>query len=485
MNLKKFFQIYSLEFFLFFTTLFIRFPFFFRDYIDQDESTFILVGQSIADGNLPYDRLWDLKPPLLFYIFALIEKIFPHSFVAIRFFGALIVFLSAVFLHRISKQAGLRNGFLIALGYILLSSEFGSLQGVMSEHFAVFFLLLGFVFLLRKKNGYDLMVAGIAFGCAALCKLNYAYAIAAVLIVYFFNGYHKENFRPLVRSMTLLIIGILIPIALISVPYLAAGKVDLFINSVFFAPLEYSKALNYDWIHKLGTTWWIIVLIVFVSYLSLKYSKGNKFIVFICIAVLAATVYTFYSSGIVNGHYLVQVYPFLLLLLFGVIIQKTIQPKLKLAAVIIFLLSFESLLEYSRLIQSLRNPIEYRPTFEVINELKKKKLDDDKIFFADYHVGYWLLNQYPLTKSTTHPSNLSRPYLFKYYNDSSKTSLEELKYIMEEIQPKVIVSESDGLDFFPHDSPENIYFKQNVDKDFEIIYKDTVDGIYIWERESE
>ena len=483
MSLKKFYSDYSTELFLFFTTLFIRFPFFFRDYIDQDESTFILMGQSIADGHLPYDHLWDLKPPLLFYFFAVIEKIFPHSFVAIRFFGVLIVFLSAVLLLKITQQTGLRNGFLIALSYVLLSSEFGSLQGVMSEHFAVFFLLLGLVFLLRKKNRANLLMTGIAFGCATLCKLNYAYAIAALLIFYFINSYQKENFKQAVRSVALLVVGILIPVALISVPYILAGKLDLFINSVFLAPLEYARALNHSWIGKLKTTWWIIALMVCISYLSLRYSKKNDFIVFICIAILAGTVYTFYSSGIVNGHYLVQVYPFLLLLLFGVIIQKTIQQKLQLAAVIVFLLSFESLIEYGRVIQGLQNPIEYRPTFEVVSELKKKKLDDDKIFFADYHVGYWLLDQYPLTKSTTHPSNLSRPYLFKYYNDSSETSLEELKYIMEEIQPRVIVSESNDLDFFPDDSPENIYFKEYVDKDFEMIYKDTVDGIYIWERE--
>jgi hypothetical protein len=227
----------------------------------------------------------------------------------------------------------------------------------------------------------------------------------------------------------------------------------------------------------------MIALMVCISYLSLKHSKENRFIVFICISIVAGTVYTFYSSGIINGHYLVQVYPFLLLLLFGVIIRKTIPLKLKIAGIIIFCLSFESLLEYGRLIQGLQNPSEYRPTFEVISELKKMKLDDDKIFFADYHVGYWLLNQYPLTKSTTHPSNLSRPYLFKYYNDSSKTSLKELKYIMEEVQPKVVVTESNDLDFFPDNSPENIYFKENLDRNFEMIYKDTVDRIYIWERE--
>ena len=34
-----------------------RFPFFFHDVINWDESTFILVGQSIIDGHLPYVTL--------------------------------------------------------------------------------------------------------------------------------------------------------------------------------------------------------------------------------------------------------------------------------------------------------------------------------------------------------------------------------------------------------------------------------------------
>ncbi|HCD98775.1 MAG TPA: hypothetical protein DEQ63_05800, partial [Flavobacteriaceae bacterium] len=45
---------------LFIVAFAIRFPFFFRDYIDKDESTFILMGQSWADGYLPYLTLWDL-----------------------------------------------------------------------------------------------------------------------------------------------------------------------------------------------------------------------------------------------------------------------------------------------------------------------------------------------------------------------------------------------------------------------------------------
>ncbi len=71
--------------------LFLRFPFFFRDYIDRDESTFILMGQSILDGHLLYTNLWDVKPPLAFVSYALIIAIFGKSIISVRIAGAVCV----------------------------------------------------------------------------------------------------------------------------------------------------------------------------------------------------------------------------------------------------------------------------------------------------------------------------------------------------------------------------------------------------------
>jgi 4-amino-4-deoxy-L-arabinose transferase-like glycosyltransferase len=483
MSTKKFIHRNQAEIFLFLSAFFIRFPFFFRDYIDKDESTFILMGQSIADGHLPYDVLWDLKPPLLFYFFGLIENVFPHSFVAIRFFGLVVVFLSALLLLRICRQLHLRNGFLIAAGYVVLSSEFGSLQGVMSEHFAVFFLLLGLVFFLRENGKNSLLLAGVAFGCAMLCKLNYAYAVGALMIVYAITAWRETNTKKAIKACAFLALGLLMPFVLVAIPFVASHKLMLFINSVFLAPLEYAKALQYNWLDKLKSTWWVLALSAVVCYAALKsaraYERKNILSV---VAMLVGTVYTFYSSGIVNGHYLVQVYPFFLMLLLGLLLRVNYQPRLVVAAAFVVLVSFEAIAEYYYLISGLKNPVEYRPTFEVVSELKKRKLDDDKIFFADYHIGYWLLDQYPLTKSSTHPSNIARPYLFKYYDDPSKNSLQELRYIMEQVKPEVIVSQSDDLEFFPDNSPENIYFKKKLAVDFERIYTDTTDDIFIWER---
>ena len=486
MNVKRFFHQYAVEIFLFFATLFIRFPFFFRDYIDKDESTFILMGQSIADGHLPYVHLWDLKPPLLFYFFAVIEKIFPHSFVAIRFCGVIIVFLSAVFLMKIARRAELKNAFLMALGYVVLSSEFGSLQGVMSEHLAVFFMLIGVVvFLKDRQKIIGFILTGLCFGCAILCKLNYAYAVALLFLFYLIEGYKKNHINDYVARLLGACVGILLPIALMAFPFVISGKTGLFMNSVFLAPLKYARALNFSLIDKLKTSWWVLAFVGFLIYLATKRSnETNRRVVIMCSAILAGTVYTFFSSGIINGHYLVQIYPFILILVFGVIIQKSIRLPLTIAALIVIFVSIESLLEYSRLPNAIQNPAEYRATFKVLDELKQSGLDREKIFFADYHIAYWLLHQYPLTKSTTHPSNLARPYLFPYYNDSVQTSLEELKHILDGIKPGVIVSETDGLKFFPKGTLEDAYFRNVVNKEFQMIYKDSVNRIYMWARQT-
>ena len=120
---------------LFLITFFIRLPFFFRDYIDRDESTFILMGQSWVNGHLPYMELWDLKPPLNFLFFAGILYTFGKSLIAIRFFGVLIVAITAYFTYKITTIVSTKKvGFWAAIFCVFLQSLFGSMQGVMSEH---------------------------------------------------------------------------------------------------------------------------------------------------------------------------------------------------------------------------------------------------------------------------------------------------------------------------------------------------------------
>jgi hypothetical protein len=263
------------------------------------------------------------------------------------------------------------------------------------------------------------------------------------------------------------------------------NKLELFIDSVFLAPLEYGRGLHYSVIDKLKLTWWVIALGLFISFLSMKASsEKNKNITYILVTFLLGTLYTFFSSGIVNGHYMIQVYPFILMLLLGIIIQKDFRLYLGLTAIFVLLISIESIAEYYALITNYRQnaTFYYRQSFTIVNELKKKSLDNKKIFFADYHIGYWLLGHYPLLKSTTHPSNLARPFLFKYFDNKRNTSIDELKYLMEEIKPDVVVSKAEQLGFFMDSTKEDIYYKTILAKEFKVIYQDNDSKIFIWQR---
>jgi hypothetical protein len=354
----------------------------------------------------------------------------------------------------------------------------------MSEHLAVFFILPGLICLQESRSAFYSLIAGVCFGCALLCKLSYAYAVVALLICWLFLNWRKNSSVQLVRSNFLLAFGLLLPFFLISIPFFAENKFDLFIDSVFLAPLEYGHAQQWSFLQKLERTWWILLLGLLTSFFGIrKIRKQNREITIVSIAVLAGTIYTFFSSGIVNGHYLIQVFPFILLLVAGVAIKKKLRLRWRYLVLFVVLISSESLVEYYEVAKSYKeaSTFYYRPGFQIVNELKRKQLEKKTIFFADYHIGYWLLNKYPLSRSSTHPSNLNRPYLFKYFG-VHRSSLEELKYIMEKIKPDVVVSRWEQLSFFSPDSEENIYFKTTMNKQFAVIKRDDKNRIVIRQR---
>ncbi|MBC7949649.1 MAG: glycosyltransferase family 39 protein [Chitinophagaceae bacterium] len=477
--------IYSRSTFLLLVLVLIRLPFFFRDYVDRDESTFILMGQSVADGYLPYDFLWDLKPPLLFYLFGLIEFIFPDSLVAIRVFGTLVIFGSALLLIAIARLAELKNGFLVAFVYVLLSSLFGSVQGVMSEHIAVFFMLAALYFFLKRKSVPTLFLSGLFLGCALLCKMNYAYAIPLLLALYAVLYGKELPLRKIVKHMLAMVGGILLSIFLVAIPFLASNRFELFVDSVFLAPYEYGQALHLSIGQKIQKTWWIIVVGLIVSFLSIRrMAPEQREAAWAFVIVVMATIYTFFSSATVNGHYLLQVYPFLALLLLGIVTGRDYRPRMAWIIIVVILVSGEAMLEYYRLGKHVVATGKFYngSSLIAIEEINKKGLENEAVFFADYHIGYWFIDRYPLTKSTTHPSSLARPFLFKYFGNLKTSSMEELKYLFEEVRPRVVVSKNRHLSFFEEGSSENDYFRHVKGRYYQPVFEDSVKRIYIWER---
>jgi hypothetical protein len=60
--------------------------------------------------------------------------------------------------------------------------------------------------------------------------------------------------------------------------------------------------------------------------------------------------------------------------------------------------------------------------------------------------------------------------------------MEELKYLMEEVRPDIVVSKIDRLGFFSYNGEENSYFRSIISEKFKVHKQDSSNKIFIWQR---
>lgn len=431
--------------FLFFLagSFFIRLPFFFRDYIDRDESTFILVAQSLVEGHLPYTELWDLKPPLVFFIFALPIWVFGKSFVAIRMIGLAAVGVISYYTYRLGRESGdKQSGFAAGLLCMFLMSLFGSVQGVMSEHLSMAFLLPGAFLLIHRKSGTACFLAGVLMGFAVLAKSNLGIALLVAGIYLVYNT-RKESEHAGWARIGWVVCGGTATILLTLLPYLAEGLAHLWWDAVVRAPLAYSGRQEGFAIGHLPFYGGVALLFWFGwrrRWLDLT-KPGNGWV----LALLTGTLLSFITGGKLNGHYLLQFYPLFLVLLFGGL-QRRLPgvPRAVggMALMLLLILPVESYLEYGAVASN------YRRTGSLLNGegvevpryLNQAPDPPGRVLFLEYHIGYWLLGSQPPSPAATHPSNICRPALFPYMPGHRQTTEEELHYLLEVYRPEFVVT---------------------------------------------
>ena len=456
---------------LFLVSFFVRLPFFFRDYIDRDESTFILMGQSWVDGHLPYTELWDLKPPVVFLFFAMIIYTFGKSFLAIRLVGALIVAVTALYTYKISLAAATKKvSFWAAISSVALLSMFGSLQGVMSEHICIFFFMPALYLLIKKKGGLWYILAGVLMGLSVMTKLNIAYVVLALGIYILVTYFKEKKYGQGIVKSGLFGLGIAIVILLTFLPYYLNGDPEVWWKSVVLASLEYAGARRESIFSFLPITLFMSAFFYFSwkrNFLDFK----NPTIRWVSLTVIAI-VFSFVKGGRINGHYLIQLHPTFIILAALFISNISFLKKWNYrpyAFFLLILLPIESYLEYANIIKTkiTKGTFFNGEGISVPNYIEQHQIDTENILFLGYHIGYWNLDAKPPVKSATHPSNICRSELFPFYDNPRKTGVEELKYIMEEIKPKTVVIRKNRSIFDPLLLEENQYINSELLKRYQ------------------
>src|SRR5262245_13986272 len=200
--------------------LFLRAPFFAIPSIDWDESTFIIMGQGILDGFLPYVELWDFKPPFVFVFFAGAIATFGKSIVAIRFAGSLwlaaasyLLFLCALALTNDRLQSFVVAMFaatVISLSTLYVSSELLALTPLVAAQLAL---------LQQNEELPRFYTCGLLIGIAGMFRSNLLYLAIFVGAFIVLLGF-TSRVTTAVARVSLYIAGGSTVIVASSIPYL-------------------------------------------------------------------------------------------------------------------------------------------------------------------------------------------------------------------------------------------------------------------------
>ena len=221
--------------------LILRLPFFFPDTIDWDESTLIIMGQGIRDGFLPYDRIWDSKPPLAYAAYAGAIELLGHSVAALRVVGYLsrrpdvVPRLPNVRADRAGQARRLCRRARCSRHDVSAGAGAHDRASVRSAPFGYAASAL------QAATAVCLMhsLAGLLIGIAVMIRINLAVLAFAVGVLVVARPPLVPPARPLARGFAYAA-GVLLIVVITVTPYLVSGRLPFWFDTVIRTGLEFS-----------------------------------------------------------------------------------------------------------------------------------------------------------------------------------------------------------------------------------------------------
>lgn len=437
--------------------LLIRLPFFFPAVINWDESTFILMGQDLLDGHLPYTNLWDNKPPLLFGAFAMMIAAF-DSIPGIRACGWLLVAGTGYLIFLLGRRTYGREAGLAAalIGMFFMTVTDG--QAVMSELLAAPPMMGGLLLLSRPGGAVRYFLAGLCFMLAVLVRTNLA-IVVLVLCVYAFVLARPWHYRGRVLWFAALSVGLVLPLVLVALPYLATGQGEVLFRSAVLAPLgetgERPGILTTTWRFLLGGLdgqsglWFLAAIGAGLVIWGGRRPLDAGVTGYVGVMAAASTL-SVLATRAPHGHYLIQVVPPLAVFA-GIAWQETARRSFRFVFLLLILVTSivplaDIAREYGNLVARAANgePLANGRADRIAALLEAEGARDKRIYLMTDHIAYWMLGTKPLAPIATHPSNIAKEGLLTFVKGSDATTEQVLAELLD-MKPDYIVRETETV----------------------------------------
>lgn len=225
-----------------------RYQFLGNPILDSDEGFYLLVGDRMLNGALPYVDIWDRKPIGLFLLYAVMRSLGGDGVLAYQLVGTAVAFATACLIATIARQFTSRFGAVAAAAAYLIWLTLGSAAGGQAELFyglpvciAASITLRG----LQERTERPWLPGGVAMlliGVAAQIKYNALFEGVFFGCCWLLVGWRSGR-RAMLGAYAALWIGLaILPTVLAMIYYAAHGQLDAFMFANFASVFHRSTA---------------------------------------------------------------------------------------------------------------------------------------------------------------------------------------------------------------------------------------------------
>ncbi len=435
-------------------TVLFRLPSLFPEQIDWDEWSFILMGADVAQGHLPFVHQFDLKPPLVFFLFGGTIALFGKSLLAIRLLGTLSVLAAATFVfllgRRVANPAAVLGGALMFAA--LTSAPFG--LATSSELPAIAFLTAS-VWSLSHPTRPRAALAGLLVALAVLTRTNLALvalALGALLLVAAMFR-HAPRFAWLAYGMA----GLVPPLLLVLV-YVAIGEIATLKLAMIDVPLAYSGQLGIVEVarehlsqlyYTAQTAPWLylppaLLAVAGTGLTALRHAPGDRWPLAVLLVATISTVGSLLIGGAAYPHYWLQVLPFVgVFVAIGITHLTSLNRWAGIAAGALAALPIASALATALI----ATPAAYTSPHPIAQAAAHIRAQTPRptIWALHEHLIHWYLDAPQLSRAGVHPDNLARRAIIDTLAAHRYVGPDEIARLMA-LRPEYVVTDAaEGL----------------------------------------
>ena len=409
--------------------------------IDADVHTYLLLGNDVLNGFLPYENQWDDKGPIFYIFYALLIFLSNKNLIIFKILCDLLLLLIAFGIAKIiyTNKGGQRKVqafFGSSFFVLLLSTPWGSVE--YSELFCLFFICPSFYLIVKNdSNKRDVFFSGILYGLSTL--INQGSGVFVVIFIYLIYKLNKlSNFGKFVS-------GFIAPHIIIFTLYAVRNLLDIYFSTLVIIPLKYSRQ-SFNLVNELIVFFretlfydpFLYLVIIFLIILSIFQIKNINIELFPYIGIFLSLIFFFLGSAGYKHHLIF----FLFFICLIPISNSANKKSYYWIVVVLLILSIASLTPESSK-KSFSNLIDIEKTYSnyplrnLANEIDKQFDKNFTIFSLDHSLILFYLDK-KNESYIIHPTNYAEPSIFNELVRIGKIAPKELPLQISR-KPNVII----------------------------------------------